>query len=926
MAKEVDDTEQLTPSSLAEAVATTLARLVDPEDSPAVIPSVYVQVMDGRGVLLGKAEVNDAEHEPFEAGTVWESLENPLGLYGSGFHVEGSRFSAFIAEEDFIVGASGKQACFIAKMSGDLVVIALASDASGKRWRRAQQMALSLRTDAYDAFCALRGRLPAEAAVASNLWMWGDTPTGTDYLLSPTSKSWLPQKRVKQLACGEKHLLLLTDDGLVFSCGDCNHGVLGRGDSMVPSSVPLPVDTLAAWEVSSISCGKAHCAALTATGDLFTWGSRRLGRLGLSDVITGHVATPTFVQALERQRIVSMSAGDAHTVALCEDGKLFGWGFCASGRLPGLAVYDGPDHVTMPTEMPPVVEEPVKVVCGDAVTAIIDSDGKLWAAGHNVLHRLGLPGADHCFHSFTPVKLDEPVVSVSYGLKHAVARTREGHVWVWGDNRHGQCGQNRRSTDRDYWTYRSKNIVTEPTRLHMPPTTSAERRELMRGVADDRRAERPPVRAMQVLAGRGHTLLLTAEGDLYVCGSNALGQLGVGSTESLPILTPVLGFSSPELAGALSDVAPAAARAAGDAREAEAGKEDEEDGDGDGDGGCRHLVHIAAAGCYSMGITDYLRSRLAGAIGTLITAEESMDVVWQLKDGDTLRVHGAVAASQMMMCNPAWEMKAAEWDMPISLAAAKMLRTFLYTSGLLVSQSTAATAELLSDDLPFDLPPRLISILTNHPVETSQLERALGTIVCSPLYSDITLVLDDGARLPAHKCLLVVRSEYFKSMFEGGLAEASAKEVHLAGMSQDAVTVLLRFLYTGEVTSEHEGEDGKEEELSPDVALELMGITNMLNMPELKNVCASAVCKVVDVENVLGAYVMAGMYDSELLRSVCLRLIGNNAKEALRSDPETAGAMSEADAAALLEVVAIFGISRNDDGTWSGVDDVAAEE
>lgn len=43
------------------------------------------------------------------------------------------------------------------------------------------------------------------------------------------------------------------------------------------------IEGLQSHEVADIACGGAHSAAITSTGQLFTWGKGRYGRLGHGD-------------------------------------------------------------------------------------------------------------------------------------------------------------------------------------------------------------------------------------------------------------------------------------------------------------------------------------------------------------------------------------------------------------------------------------------------------------------------------------------------------------------------------------------------------------------------------------------------------------------------------------------------------------------
>jgi len=90
--------------------------------------------------------------------------------------------------------------------------------------------------------------------------------------------------------------------------------------------------------VRVIAAGNMHNCAVTESGALFTWGDHEWGKLGHGASDTwdlpwrrrnsnaGFTLLPTRVKALEGVNVVSVSAGCFHTLAVAEDGTLYGWG------------------------------------------------------------------------------------------------------------------------------------------------------------------------------------------------------------------------------------------------------------------------------------------------------------------------------------------------------------------------------------------------------------------------------------------------------------------------------------------------------------------------------------------------------------------------------------------------------------------------
>lgn len=125
----------------------------------------------------------------------------------------------------------------------------------------------------------------------------------------------LAGKRVRQIACGGFHTAAVTETGEVYTWGGGEHGQLGHGDK-VNRIVPTLVEALMDKVMIQITCGWSHTVALTDSGDVYTWGNGDHGKLGHHD--TNKVTLPKPVEALEAKRVIAIASYNEHTVALID--------------------------------------------------------------------------------------------------------------------------------------------------------------------------------------------------------------------------------------------------------------------------------------------------------------------------------------------------------------------------------------------------------------------------------------------------------------------------------------------------------------------------------------------------------------------------------------------------------------------------------
>ncbi|KAG7379278.1 hypothetical protein PHYPSEUDO_008774 [Phytophthora pseudosyringae] len=172
------------------------------------------------------------------------------------------------------------------------------------------------------------------------VWAWGCNAYGqlgigleTAQLHTPALGAPPSSIRVRHIAAGWAHSALISTTGEVFTFGWGLYNQLGHGSTQNELQ-PIVVDALQGLEseVVQVACGNWHTAALTASGDLYTWGWGRDGQLGpessVATQVLPRVVTVSSNPAVsdEAQDVMTVACGNRFTLALCRDESVQYWG------------------------------------------------------------------------------------------------------------------------------------------------------------------------------------------------------------------------------------------------------------------------------------------------------------------------------------------------------------------------------------------------------------------------------------------------------------------------------------------------------------------------------------------------------------------------------------------------------------------------
>nr|XP_037282482.1 RCC1 domain-containing protein 1-like isoform X2 [Rhipicephalus microplus] len=156
--------------------------------------------------------------------------------------------------------------------------------------------------------------------------------------------------RVREVSCGHGHQLALTANGELLSWGNGGHGELGHG-SLESVQSPRLIEPLAGVVLAGAAAGGWHSAALSDAGDLYLWGWNLDGQLATEPMEKPLSALPLLFD----MDVCAVSLGSRHTAAVAANSSAWAWGSNAYGQLG-----PGSDEITQSAK-------PVQLVAEDAV-------------------------------------------------------------------------------------------------------------------------------------------------------------------------------------------------------------------------------------------------------------------------------------------------------------------------------------------------------------------------------------------------------------------------------------------------------------------------------------------------------------------------------------------------------------------------------
>lgn len=429
------------------------------------------------------------------------------------------------------------------------------------------------------------------------------------------------------VAAGNKHTLILKD-GNVYATGENSFGRLGlaglrgkseggRSEGRIKFGSGLDV------KIGFIAAGPDHSVAVSQDGEtLYCWGCCDRVGVGLHDekprarydrgllAAAGDEeedAGPQPFQPVpvrftlepprmsQPRRVLQVSCGAQHTIALRDDGCVFTWGKGADGRLGHRGVNSVDTPKLLAAFQTSADQSVVQVCAGHSHSMALDRQGKVWTWGNRNWGKLGHPDLQRTeSHQIVPRHVEgitrddslgnskEGVVSIHCNADHSLAITNTQRLFVWGRNQYGKTGLGEHADD-NYWAPQEvpglQHVIRAVCGLNHTVAVTASggvyawglATNFKCGVAPDKGQScfRSPnkiaffdadkgvykdfveghntfasrkFRPQAVAVGDAHSLALCEGSQLVSWGSNKFGQLGTGQLSNSDRPIPLLRF------------------------------------------------------------------------------------------------------------------------------------------------------------------------------------------------------------------------------------------------------------------------------------------------------------------------------------------------------------------------------------------------
>eukprot|EP01100_Stratorugosa_tubuloviscum_P013914 TRINITY_DN717_c0_g1_i1.p1 TRINITY_DN717_c0_g1~~TRINITY_DN717_c0_g1_i1.p1 ORF type:complete len:783 (-),score=302.52 TRINITY_DN717_c0_g1_i1:968-3316(-) len=253
--------------------------------------------------------------------------------------------------------------------------------------------------------------------------------------------------RVVEIVSGKNVYIILTEKN-VYMMGDSTiipfSQKVALNNLQIIKPCAIDIDNLCRGEtIVKVACGNNHCAFITATGQMWTFGSGRSGELGHGNFYSRK--TPAKVEFFERNniQIETVGLGFEYSIVINKKGEAYSFGLNSCGQL-GISkeklYVEENDSIRTFVNIPEKMEISsnlfiTNVACGESHTLLLTQSGEVLSCGLNNISQLGLGTSND---EFIPQKINasffkkQQIKEIYCAGSKSAAITLSNQIFVWG--------------------------------------------------------------------------------------------------------------------------------------------------------------------------------------------------------------------------------------------------------------------------------------------------------------------------------------------------------------------------------------------------------------------------------------------------------------------------------------------------------------
>lgn len=230
---------------------------------------------------------------------------------------------------------------------------------------------------------------------------------------------------------GGGHVVILTKDGKLYSCGWNCDGQLGIDDTENKHQFHQ-IQFEENVKIEKVHCGWTSSGAITDNGVLYVWGSNKFEQLGYTkdDVLISTV--PIVLKLPNDEKVREVSFGLRHTLLLMENNYVYLFGISRCGKM----IKDNRDHdeilyINGIEAIKLEYKASIRFIASGENHFIIGLDNnKIRTYGENKFNQCGK----------RIMEFGKDIADLKSGWTSNACLNTEGTMHLWGRNKYGQLG------------------------------------------------------------------------------------------------------------------------------------------------------------------------------------------------------------------------------------------------------------------------------------------------------------------------------------------------------------------------------------------------------------------------------------------------------------------------------------------------------